>query len=1746
MKRQLPDHHRTTTPRRGSTFVVVLALLALLSIIGLAFVTFTGAEKESAEYFVATSNREVAPQINTEDTIEFGVRQLILGARNDQVNSALWGGRHSLLAGLFGNDLNPHSGEGIHLAINLNGQAIVDQDFNGNQDANFGLLQPINDSPVVSGGRVPAIIRQFQLPAPDVGYTYPDINNVFLSWQGMALNYETSLPASVILPSFHRPQLLRIANQPIAYWEVVPQSQKNILRPHPLHIHMLSDGNSSGLPRFVRNSSEATALGLSGPFPWGTEDINGNGQLDTEDTNNNDALDSGEDLNGNGFLDTEDLNGNGTLDNQGHHGVWTLSGSPVRPGQWGRTLVNGGPDTFYRLDANGNPVPQQSFAPTYSFDADADGDGVKEAVWLDLDHPVRVLADGRKVIPLFAFTVRDADGLVNVNTAGNSVNFGADGRIGQLASASQFNLNEDTNRNGVLDTGEDVNITNELLDISFISRSNLGMTPAEVNPQWVLNAHPQLDKPSHRTPQDLFQQHAYPANQFNSAPVNRVHASNMEWWFALNGAFDSNSGVYYHGREGNLTQPNNQSWGAGVFNIDDNLNQSEGMAALGQLRSFTHPLDFRGTGRFIVNARDPNDPSDQSRKWRVNMFTNNLNRYSTYEGYQGSVRWDAISSTSSTKRNANWYQDDSTETILDHRYRQNSDTIFSADENYFLQASNSDIELSPAESRLAHLMPYNLRDNVRAEQIRRNLTTDSWDLKTPSIRKSQCRPGEFPGGRFPTSLQNVLRPEVYQLLRQTAELSVAPVRFQQHYKNYDPVTDYYTRQYRLSVNHLLESDGNGVDLVMRPLTPYPDASTPNLEVVELRTRAHRDRQRLARDIYTLLYLYGGGRDDLFNSAGVLQTNALVMTNGVVTTSRQYHTITRLREMAQFAVNLVDSLDRDDVITKFEYDKDLYDGWGLDDYAFTVEGGIPNFLATNHPEYTREYPTDSQTRGVVFGAERQKLTLSEFHAVRTMQVRKSDGTFVDHTATAYDDQQPHVFAYAEVENASVFPVALGRGHWRIVFQENDGKAGVTDDSGKARILTFWGTNAFWGPVATGSKRAIAVRGDRADETTPYPLTTPTHLFGSALAIDRSNHDYMMQPTTPYPVIVPPVLNWTIYNNLKLNYTLFDLITPQNPNAPRFRVTDPSWTDYKDEEERLLELPDCFTNPVHPGNSNIDICLVLQRRMDLTRNDVPDPYLTGPMAQATYDRGQNPWIEVDRIEYTRAAANWEFKIEPEQMANMQPDPNILAELLELTSRERPEPLKRGFETNHAQQERANSVVAVNSTQQPRRVVHRQLDRDFASVGELLTLPLYGPQEITRSLQFAGKRPKDQYATSISMLTPKPAIRSFIAANRFLRPDHPSRQFPLTSTTLYPPTSLSDGSVTDGPITKWDNRWSRLLEFVEVPSRNEQFANQNAAAQNYLPANRRHRVAGKINLNTIRDPDVLAALLDEQHAVQRNRSSLPGHFLVDQFARHRDPTRDWWRQFMLSRDNLDNATGFFLPGVPGSRPFRSPGFIAAGSTSIQHTILRSLPHYGPLSGDTDGDGLLNPNGSETQTDPSGQVLFFLGGTDRKRLFELGVGEDLNGNGQEEPDENLDPNGFFNSDIDPVARHHLLSKIMTNSTVRSHVFHVFLKVEWFEAYQGPSPTNSSQTVTLIGAKATDVPSRRAFFVIDRSRAIEQATSIDVLPLLFEDPNNNGVLDPGEDLNGNGTMDPRGFNFADAPRPFNIAPLILHQRIIE
>ncbi|MFH1301219.1 MAG: hypothetical protein ABIK07_09170, partial [Planctomycetota bacterium] len=165
----------------------------------------------------------------------------------------------------------------------------------------------------------------------------------------------------------------------------------------------------------------------------------------------------------------------------------------------------------------------------------------------------------------------------------------------------------------------------------------------------------------------------------------------------------------------------------------------------------------------------------------------------------------------------------------------------------------------------------------------------------------------------------------------------------------------------------------------------------------------------------------------------------------------------------------------------------------------------------------------------------------------------------------------------------------------------------------------------------------------------------------------------------------------------------------------------------------------------------------------------------------------------------------------------------------------------------------------------------------------------------------------------------------------------------------------------------------------------------------------------------------------------------------------TRNWWAEFIKSRDAVDPIANKELPGTPGSRPFRSFDFFASQPDSTRtnyrdprdNTLLRSLPL----------DRGSNPD-------------------DPRQLFEVADRAEHEG-----------------SSVDFHTRNRILSKIMGNTTTRSNTFTVFMSVAYFEA-SGAGLT-AHDGVVQIGDRAHgktvhDVD-YRGFFVVDRTR-IEEA----------------------------------------------------------
>ncbi len=206
------------------------------------------------------------------------------------------------------------------------------------------------------------------------------------------------------------------------------------------------------------------------------------------------------------------------------------------------------------------------------------------------------------------------------------------------------------------------------------------------------------------------------------------------------------------------------------------------------------------------------------------------------------------------------------------------------------------------------------------------------------------------------------------------------------------------------------------------------------------------RQMLARDLYVLA-LTLADPFDLTTTAGKAKT----------------------RKLAQWAINVVDFRDPDNIMTAFEYDANPFDGWGS-----TVDpvDGIPN--AT--------YPATNQTQ-LVWGVERPELLITETLAWHDRQTTDSAnevaaigeerGTVDEGKDEDYDQRNsPRGYGFIELYNpwpenpatnndtygtdtagvfgvdlARVTPVGIGPDPdpvWRMVVYKNGGASKDPDD------------------------------------------------------------------------------------------------------------------------------------------------------------------------------------------------------------------------------------------------------------------------------------------------------------------------------------------------------------------------------------------------------------------------------------------------------------------------------------------------------------------------------------------------------------------------------------------------------------------------------------------------------------------------------------------------------------------------------
>ncbi len=1707
-----PLRRQSASHSRGSTLLIVVALMGMLAFLGFAFYTLAVQERANALSFAQEAKTTKAPSLEPDALFDFALQQVIIGPDDAYTQSILWGGRNSLMANMYGRDRVPFNGEGVNLASESApsgspGLPVVDMNFDGTQDsganANPNLLFLV-DSPVANGGtkwgsnsiylsgaRNPAT----NLPDPDVNYTSPDINNLFISYDGVAVDASGSdvdgsgRRRRIIVPSYFRPQFLRMAGtmpgdpaQFISDWYSSdgtgpnPATTAKVFRPHPGHICVDSAGSaitlSGGTPvrRYV-NATEYQSLGLRRPF------TSSSGSFAPQNPDGSAS--------------------NGTL------GLWSGAGT--------------------------NPLD-------IDLDVDTDGDGILDAILMDLGYPPIRRGDGKLVVPLFAISIRDLNGLLNVNATGN------------LSGNLNLSTLSSTNQLGYRKTGLATYVADSL------SKSNQGLSTYEINIQRALTADP-LD--SLIANSEAGQQLAYFLKLFDSTittssptqPGRSVsELANLEWLLLNIGRAQFHLGLatstsplqdaitdVFSGRNGEVLQsrydgvpvvgfdtsnnpvlspdpfptsgvaPSNLrkflttrnlfdlpkaglslTWKVGspvnwppvgsYPSPDDNGNFNEGEAVT--TTRWVHPLDFRGSGQqYKRYAYGPDGQPGQAsvdddgngvvddfteEGWTGSddtaiqygkapeLYRNGANLWPSYSGYHsfGTVRWGENQGATSYHdkvmrgSSADSLLDDPAEAIIDPTLMspnysgysslsnaRDNDTVFGPEEMPFLQGSESDGRLSDAQSRLADLMPANLVASKDAADIRKRLTTVSSDRREYGYGTSVVgglRSWETTDTQFPPTLVagtgNPYRAELFSLLRQQGTAGVS------------------NWQMRLNVNQLLTNNGGG-QLQFRALANH---DTTGVMTAAANVTAHNERQLMARDIYTLLYTLCQGVDTDYRSPAA-------------------PAVAKAREMAQFAVNLVDELDTDDIITAFSFDPDLTtggSGWN-NDYSGTdgqpgVAGTDDNNDGSVDNASEAGWPGSDDT--VVYGVERQLLAFSEALAIRVNRcatsTSNSEMTIFDDAATDAANGRRYVFF--ELQNVTPMNVALATtaavdantSIWRVTLQNGANAA-------KSRVHFLSGLYNNYSTLKTDltlPPGALFTVGSQDG--------TDTCTGGHRTSDFRSDTD------------APP------------NGSSYERIVPRDGTADiaggRVVPTDTT-------AQAQFPTPKCDLDLVWDAAGYPTNAFVLET----------SPTTSGAFA-ASLDAGTTMF----RLVLERRASNGIFQavdqtksqnvvtVTPPDSPAMATD--VTAQLALVVSQERRTPLSRKSETDAtAAAPRRNTFKTANGDSTATLWQHHN-DRDFASLADLFQIPLYGPERLTdgrlgdrefadRTADLDASASTDPIYDSTNNATYIPVV----AAARFLNPSNPDQ-------------------------TGASNRWYRLLEFLEVPNRSHQYATirtQSALttpvptmlAEPYnLPIGYGWpRTHGQLNLNMIRHPQALAALLDDDLLINGGTTNLTG---LD------EATRLWWVQFLKARDSrstgnfaVDPVTNLYVPGTGNSRPFR--GFDSVGPMALGYG---ADDKPGKAGVDDDSNGTMDDvseiswAGSDDDAPLENTILRSLpfdgssGGNPNefRRLFEVGTSSEHQKLVADEAD-------ATKTHLHPAARYRLLSKLLNNVTTRSNSFGVFVTVQYYEAAQVEGlVAGVSTTATRIGGRLDDTPTHRGYFVVDRTGAVEQMKVLTANPV--------------------------------------------------
>lgn len=477
-----PNQETQSLARRGVVLILVLAMLAIMALIGVTFATLSGQAQVGARYYA--EGRDITPK---QTYFDYALNQLINDTNNPR--SAIRG--HSLLRDMYG-----HDGR--------------------------------------SNGYIPRLPAPLNQPLTVTGVTF--INGFYTITTNIPTNNNTALIRQV--PSLFN---LNATGWTLRLQQWIFDAAGNgqqLVPPLTQTFEVINDDATGQFHVFTLSRADLTTPGLiqpDTPGPPGSANIfeldarfmrafNGTGMSLPNQPNSipPDAINflyNNISIPGGGYTDPNNFSVpamDEDYDAPDHENLflaWQSADGQVmipsfhRPNQiiydpnnglsdWD-IATNSARSKFLRPRRIDHPASGDTFPdliPDFTtgqitYDVDNDGDGITDSVWIDLGFPPQRGRDGKLFKPLFSFMVIGLNGRLPLNTAGN------------LQKRTPTDVNVDEFDAMGTPTG-DVDIDYQAGQSLNRHASHVGYSPFEINPGFALTNSVGLDVPVDAAPPD--------------------------------------------------------------------------------------------------------------------------------------------------------------------------------------------------------------------------------------------------------------------------------------------------------------------------------------------------------------------------------------------------------------------------------------------------------------------------------------------------------------------------------------------------------------------------------------------------------------------------------------------------------------------------------------------------------------------------------------------------------------------------------------------------------------------------------------------------------------------------------------------------------------------------------------------------------------------------------------------------------------------------------------------------------------------------------------------------------------------------------------------------------------------------------------------------------------------------------------------------------------------------------------------